>query len=66
MEREAAEWKLRESFEYRGDRVAYNVFGEGPPVVLVHGTPFSSYVWRRLAPALAQNYKVHVFDLLGY
>ena len=37
------------SFEYGGDRVACDVFGEGPPVVLVHGTPFSSYVWRRTA-----------------
>lgn len=60
------EWGLREAFEYRGDRVAYDVFGEGPPVVLVHGTPFSSYVWRRIAPALAGHYRVHVFDLLGY
>ncbi|HLL39813.1 MAG TPA: alpha/beta fold hydrolase, partial [Rubrobacteraceae bacterium] len=62
----AAEWKLGEFFEYRGDRVAYDAFGEGPPIVLVHGTPFSSYVWRRIAPALAENYRVHVFDLLGY
>jgi pimeloyl-ACP methyl ester carboxylesterase len=62
----ATEWKLEESFEYRGDRVACDVFGEGAPVVLVHGTPFSSYVWRGIAPALAENYRVHVFDLLGY
>src|SRR5688500_7696123 len=62
----AAEWKLGEFFEYRGDRVAYDTIGEGSPIVLVHGTPFSSYVWRRIAPALAENYRVHVFDLLGY
>src|SRR4051812_39511956 len=62
----AAVWKLRESFEYRGDRDAYDVFGEGPPVVLVHGTPFSSYVWRKIAPALVENHRVYVFDLLGY
>jgi len=62
----AAGWRMRQFFEYRGDRVAYDVFGEGPPVVLVHGTPFSSYVWRKIAPALAENYRVYVFDLLGY
>ena len=62
----AAEWTLGEFFEYRGDRVAYDAVGEGPPIVLVHGTPFSSYVWRRIAPALAENYRVYVFDLLGY
>lgn len=66
MASRAQEWRLRESFEYRGDRVAYDVFGDGKPVVLVHGTPFSSYVWRRIAPALAEIYRVHVFDLLGY
>src|SRR3712207_8171065 len=55
-----------EFFESSGDRVAYYAVGEGPPVVLVHGTPFSSYVCRRLSPALAENYRVHVFDLLGY
>jgi hypothetical protein len=59
----AAEWKLGNFFEYRGDRVAYDAVGEGPPIVLVHGTPFSSYVWRRIAPALAEDYRVHVFDL---
>jgi hypothetical protein len=26
-------WRLRECFQYRGDRVAYDVFGEGPPVL---------------------------------
>ena len=62
----AAKWKLGESFEYGGGRAAYDVFGEGPPVVLVHGTPFSSYVWRGIAPALAENHSVYVFDLLGY
>ncbi len=61
-----AEWSLSQSFKYRGDRVAYEVFGDGPPVVLVHGTPFSSYVWRKIAPELAKSYKVYVFDLLGY
>src|SRR3712207_9590350 len=62
----APEWKGGEFFEYGGDRVACDAVGEGPPIVLVHGTPFSSYVWRRIAPALAENYRVHVFDLLGY
>lgn len=62
----AGEWILREFFEYRDNRVAYDIFGVGEPVVLVHGTPFSSYVWRSIAPALAENYQVYVFDLLGY
>ncbi len=48
-------------------RIAHGVRGEGAPVVLIHGTPSSSYIWRNILPPLvAAGYKVHVFDLLGY
>jgi pimeloyl-ACP methyl ester carboxylesterase len=41
--------------------------GGGRPVVLVHGTPSHSYIWRQVAPGLAEaGYRVLVFDLLGY
>ncbi|WP_116046726.1 alpha/beta fold hydrolase [Amycolatopsis palatopharyngis] len=40
--------------------------GEGDPVVLLHGTPFSSVVWRDIAAALAHTHQVHVWDMLGY
>ncbi len=46
--------------------VAFDVFGGGPPVVLVHGTPSRSYVWRSVVPALAERHAVYVFDLLGF
>jgi pimeloyl-ACP methyl ester carboxylesterase len=47
--------------------VAYEVFGEdGPPVILVHGTPSCSYIWRRIVPALEGRYQVYVYDLLGF
>lgn len=50
-----------------GNRIAYGVHGEGPPVVLLHGTPSSSYIWRNVVPILAAGgYKAHVYDLLGY
>ena len=53
-----------------GARIAYGVHtkgGQGEPVVLIHGTPSSSYIWRNILPGLvAAGYKVHVFDLLGY
>jgi pimeloyl-ACP methyl ester carboxylesterase len=43
------------------------VHGEGEPVVLIHGTPSSSWIWRNILPSLVEaGYKVHVFDLLGY
>ena len=61
-----ADWRLTKSFDFAGQDVRYDALGEGPPLVLVHGTPFSSYVWRRLAPLLARRRQVFLFDLLGY
>ncbi len=50
-----------------GTRIAHGVHGTGEPVVLVHGTPSSSYIWRNIMPSLVNaGFKVHVFDLLGY
>ncbi|MEO1522836.1 MAG: alpha/beta hydrolase [Cyanobacteria bacterium J06633_2] len=50
-----------------GFRVAYECMGSGEPVVLIHGTPSSSYIWRNVAPKLVDNgFMVHVYDLLGY
>ena len=34
--------------------------------MLVHGTPFSSYVWHRIAAHLALTRTVYYYDLLGY
>lgn len=39
---------------------------EGTPVVLLHGTPWSSYTWRSAARALARRFDVHVWDMPGY
>ncbi|MFT7440407.1 MAG: pimeloyl-ACP methyl ester carboxylesterase, partial [Sulfitobacter sp.] len=33
--------------------VKWGVCGSGPPLVAIHGTPFSSQVWRRIIPQLA-------------
>ena len=60
------EWDLRERFATEEGEIAWDRLGEGPPVVLVHGTPWSSWTWRRIAPRLAESFSVHVFDLLGF
>jgi pimeloyl-ACP methyl ester carboxylesterase len=57
---------LDQRYSFRGQRVAWGSIGEGPPLVLVHGTPFSSQVWRRIAPILARHWRVIYFDLVGY
>jgi pimeloyl-ACP methyl ester carboxylesterase len=60
------DWQLQETYTFRGEAVRCGSLGDGPPIVLVHGTPFSSYVWHRIAPHLADRYRVYFFDLLGY
>ncbi|MCW2501631.1 MAG: alpha/beta hydrolase fold protein, partial [Frankiales bacterium] len=39
--------------------------GDGVPVLLLHGVPETSSVWRRVAPALAQGRRVLAPDLPG-
>jgi pimeloyl-ACP methyl ester carboxylesterase len=60
------EWVLPERFTTEGGEMAWDRLGEGPPVVMVHGTPWSSWSWRRVAPRLAERFSVFVFDLLGF
>jgi pimeloyl-ACP methyl ester carboxylesterase len=62
----ANSWPLEGSFDFRGDTIRYRSQGSGPDLLLVHGTPFSSYVWHRIVPAIEGAWRVHVFDLLGY
>ena len=60
------DWHLRERADLSGGLVAWDRFGEGSAVVLVHGTPSWSYVWRRVVPSLAERFSVYLFDLIGY
>jgi 2-hydroxymuconate-semialdehyde hydrolase len=46
--------------------MAYADLGEGPPVLLLHGFPTSSFLWRREAWLLAQRMRVIAPDFLGY
>ncbi|MBU8546120.1 MULTISPECIES: alpha/beta fold hydrolase [Roseomonadaceae] len=62
----SVQWTVPESFDFNGQSVRFGVMGDGPPLVLVHGTPFSSYVWHRIAPHLAAWRRVFYFDLIGY
>lgn len=58
--------ELTETFEWDGATVRWACFGEGPPVVLCHGTPWSSFVWRTTIEALRADRAVYVWDMLGY
>lgn len=60
-------WTLSRSAKLDDGTVRWETFGDGRPIVLVHGTPYSSYLWRDVAIALARHGRqVFVFDQLGY
>jgi len=59
-------WELEGRVLTEGGDVAYGVFGEGPPVVLVHGTPSRSSLWRGVVGRLAGSHAVYVYDLVGF
>lgn len=61
-----AAWEVPLTFHFEGQQVRYGIAGRGAPLVLIHGTPFSSVVWRRIAPYLTEHRQVFYFDLLGY
>jgi len=48
-----------------GRRMAYVESGSGNPVVLLHGNPTSSYLWRNVIPELAGCGRVIAPDLIG-
>ncbi|MDB2448945.1 alpha/beta hydrolase [bacterium] len=56
---------LDQHFDFDGQAVAWGSIGDGPALIMVHGFPFSSQVWRRIAPSLARRYRLYFFDLLG-
>lgn len=54
------------AYEFQGRTVAWDAIGSGPPLIVVHGTPWSSYNLRHLISALARSHRVYYYDLLGY
>jgi pimeloyl-ACP methyl ester carboxylesterase len=49
-----------------GLAIAYRDAGDGPPVLLLHGWPTSSYLWRGIIPWLAPANRVIAIDLPGF
>jgi len=52
--------------QVNGRRLAYAEVGVGRPLVLLHGNPTSSYLWRNVVPHLAGSGRVIVPDLIGH
>ena len=49
-----------------GHRLAHVEMGQGEPIVLLHGNPTSSYLWRDVMPPLAGLGRVIAPDLIGH
>ena len=60
------DWNLTQTFESGHGQIAYDVTGSGLPLLMIHGTPFSSFVWRAFVPHFADDFTVFVYDLVGY
>ena len=46
-------------------KIAYIDEGHGDPIVLIHGNPTSSFLWRNIVPELLNSGRVIVPDLIG-
>ena len=51
--------------DVKGKRIAYLEAGAGDPIVLLHGNPTSSYLWRHIIPELEGRGRVIAPDLIG-
>ena len=52
--------------EMNGWRIYYEVAGEGEPILFIHGTPTSSFLWRKQIDGLSKFYSVYALDLPGW
>jgi pimeloyl-ACP methyl ester carboxylesterase len=52
--------------EVDGLTIAYRELGSGPPVLLLHGWPTSSFLWRDVMEPIAEHNRVLAIDLPGF
>ncbi|RYY81670.1 MAG: alpha/beta fold hydrolase, partial [Comamonadaceae bacterium] len=52
--------------ERDGVRIQGRIGGQGAPLLLLHGHPQTHAMWHRVAPRLAQQFKLVLVDLRGY
>jgi pimeloyl-ACP methyl ester carboxylesterase len=63
---------LRHTFHYQNDTHIYDIkwtaLGDpnDPPLIFIHGTPWSSRVWQSCAIACSRNFRVFLFDSPGF
>jgi haloacetate dehalogenase len=56
----------RSEIDTSGARIVTLRGGKGPPLLLMHGNPFTHLSWQKFAPRLAEEFTVVATDLRGY
>jgi haloacetate dehalogenase len=56
----------RREIQTTGARIVTVYGGNGPPLLLMHGNPFTHASWHKFAPRLVQDFTVVCTDLRGY
>ena len=59
-------WSLSQTYDFDERQVRYGVTGHGPAVIMVHGTPWSSFNLRHIIEPLSKHCTVYYYDLIGY
>lgn len=64
------EISAKNKYEYNyldifGSKMAYIDEGKGDPILFIHGTPMSSYVWRNIMPHVENQGRIIAPDLIG-
>lgn len=53
-------------FNANGGKIAYTDTGSGDVLVMLHGVPTSSWMYRKMLPNLQQHFRIITIDFLGY
>lgn len=53
-------------FQTEAGRIAYTDHGNGPALIMLHGVPSSSWMYRKMIAPLQSTHRVIAIDLLGY
>ena len=56
----------QKAFETKDGNIHYTDKGKGPAIVLLHGVPTSSWLYRNMIDRLAKNHRVIAPDMLGF
>ena len=68
-DRDGRDWPHREASQFvTAGGITWHVqqYGQGPPLLLVHGTGASTHSWAWLAPLLAGRFSLVAMDLPGH